>query len=62
MRKEGNQARTDIYERITGTIIAELDRGVRPWMKPWSGRNADGRITRVTNYYNLPAWTAQVAG
>ena len=23
---------------------------------------ADGRITRVTNYYNLPAWTAQVAG
>ena len=22
----------------------------------------DGRITRVTNYYNLPNWTAQVVG
>ncbi|MBS0584197.1 MAG: nuclear transport factor 2 family protein [Proteobacteria bacterium] len=22
----------------------------------------DGRIARVTNYYNLPDWTAQVAG
>jgi steroid delta-isomerase-like uncharacterized protein len=23
---------------------------------------ADGRITRVSNYYNLPDWTRQVAG
>lgn len=54
MKKEGNQARTDIYERITGTIIADLDRGVRPWTKPWSGGNADGRITRPLRHTGEP--------
>ncbi|TPW25833.1 ArdC family protein [Pararhizobium mangrovi] len=36
----------DIYSKITDHIIAELERGVRPWMKPWSGEHASGRITR----------------
>ena len=54
MRKEGNQSRSDIYERITGTIIADLDRGVRPWTKPWSGGNADGRITRPLRHTGEP--------
>jgi antirestriction protein ArdC len=27
----------DIYSRITNHIVAELEKGVRPWMKPWSG-------------------------
>jgi antirestriction protein ArdC len=26
-----------LHERITGAIIADLERGVRPWTKPWSG-------------------------
>ena len=34
--------RQDIYTRITGKIIASLEQGVRPWMKPWSGENAAG--------------------
>ena len=54
MRKKGNQSRTDIYERITGTIIADLDRGVRPWTKPWSGGNAEGRITRPLRHTGEP--------
>ena len=34
----------DIYHTITNRIIADLERGVRPWMKPWSAENAAGRI------------------
>ena len=34
----------DVYTRVTNRIIADLEKGVRPWMKPWSGGNAEGRI------------------
>lgn len=37
---------TDIYQRVTNQIVAELEKGVRPWFKPWSGDHAAGRITR----------------
>ncbi|NDW06491.1 ArdC family protein [Jiella pacifica] len=36
----------DIYLKITSHIIADLECGVRPWIKPWSGEHAAGRITR----------------
>ena len=38
--------RADIYTRITDKIVAELERGVRPWMKPWNAEHAAGRITK----------------
>lgn len=38
--------RTDVYSRITNTIVAELEKGVRPWFKPWNAEHAAGRITR----------------
>jgi antirestriction protein ArdC len=28
-------ARPDAYSRITDKIIADLEQGVRPWLKPW---------------------------
>lgn len=34
----------DVYQTITDRIVAELEQGVRPWLKPWSAGNADGRI------------------
>ena len=34
--------KTDVYTRITDRIIADLEKGVRPWMKPWSGDNTAG--------------------
>jgi len=37
--------RADVYERVTVKIIADLEQGVRPWLKPWSGNNAGNRIT-----------------
>jgi antirestriction protein ArdC len=38
--------KTDIYHKITDRIVAELEKGVKPWMKPWSAEHAAGRITR----------------
>lgn len=35
---------TDIYSRVTNKIIADLENGVRPWMKPWDAGNTEGRI------------------
>jgi len=38
--------RTDVYTRVTAQIVAELERGTRPWLKPWNADFAAGRITR----------------
>ncbi len=34
------EAKRDIYQAITDKIIADLERGVRPWHLPWTGGNA----------------------
>ena len=35
-------ARDDLYTRVTDKIIADLNQGVRPWIKPWTaGRSTD---------------------
>lgn len=36
----------DPYARITARILADLDQGVRPWVKPWSADHLGGRVTR----------------
>lgn len=41
-----NTDRIDIYNRVTNTIIASLENGVRPWHRPWAAEHAAGRITR----------------
>ncbi len=46
--------KADIYERITAAIVAELEKGVRPWMKPWSAEHAAGRITRPLRHNGTP--------
>jgi antirestriction protein ArdC len=28
------KVRSDVYQRVTDSIVAELERGVRPWLKP----------------------------
>ena len=38
--------KTDIYQKVTDSIIAALEAGCPPWRKPWSGGHAAGRITR----------------
>ena len=59
----------DVYSRITNKIIADLEHGVRPWMKPWNADHAAGRITRPLRHNGIPykginlvmLWSASVA-
>lgn len=46
--------RTDVYQKITDRIVSELERGVRPWMKPWSAGNGEGRIMRPLRANGIP--------
>ena len=64
-----NTPRQDVYTRITDKIIADLEKGVRPWMKPWNAEHAAGRITKPLRHngqpYNginiLMLWSAAVS-
>jgi len=44
----------DVYERVTAKIVADLEQGVRPWMKPWNAEHAAGRITRPLRSNGIP--------
>jgi antirestriction protein ArdC len=45
---------TDVYERITGKIVADLEQGERTWFKPWNAEHAAGKITRPLRFNGLP--------
>lgn len=44
----------DVYERITGRIVEELEQGVRPWLRPWNAGNTQGRIARPLRANGVP--------
>ncbi len=44
----------NVYDRVTSKIIADLEQGVRPWQKPWSGENAGCRIVRPLRHNGEP--------
>jgi antirestriction protein ArdC len=54
MSKREEKPRADVYARITDRIVADLERGVRPWVRPWNAANAAGRITRPLRYNGMP--------
>ncbi len=54
MNRKTEGERTDIYTRITDRIVADLEKGVRPWMKPWNAANTEGRITRPQRHNGQP--------
>ena len=43
----------DVYSRITDKICVELERGVRPWFRPWNAEHAAGRITRPLRWNGI---------
>lgn len=65
-----NDTRQSIFDRVTQKIIADLEQGVRPWQKPWSGDNAASYIIRPRRHngepYNgvniLLLWDAAITG
>jgi len=54
MSRKTETERADIYTRITDRIVADLEKGVRPWVKPWTTANTNGRITRPLRHNGLP--------
>lgn len=61
-RRRSTKARFDVYEHVTNTIVAALDKGVKPWRKPWSAKGASlepmtnavtGRAYRGINVFLL---------
>jgi antirestriction protein ArdC len=44
--------RSDLYTRVTERVVADLERGARPWLKPWT--SGSPRITRPRRHNGLP--------
>jgi antirestriction protein ArdC len=36
----------DVYAEITTKIVEQLEKGVRPWCKPWNAAHAAGHVNR----------------
>lgn len=53
-QEAGEEPRKDVYARVTERIIADLEQGIRPWMKPWHAKHAAGRITRPLRHNGMP--------
>lgn len=54
MNRNETKSRGDVYARITDRIVTDLEKGVRPWIQPWSGGNAAGRVTRPLRHNGTP--------
>ncbi|MGH6910711.1 MAG: ArdC family protein [Phenylobacterium sp.] len=54
MSRPHDPARPDLYARVTNLIIADLERGVRPWTRPWSAEHLAGRISRPLRHTGEP--------
>ena len=46
--------KADVYTRVTDKIVADLEKGIRTWFKPWNAEHAAGRITRPLRFNGTP--------
>lgn len=53
-KRNSKQPDPDVYERVTSQIVAALESGVRPWIKPWSVNHAAGRGSRPLRHQGEP--------
>lgn len=54
MSKAAAASRVDVYTKITNQIVAQLEQGVRPWLRPWHADHAAGRISRPLRHNGKP--------
>ena len=47
-------SRADLHTRVTNSIVADLERGVRPWHKPWDTTFSAGSTTRPLRHNGKP--------
>lgn len=53
-QKESGFSRKDVYTRVTERVIADLEQGIRTWMKPWSAEHTAGKISRPLRHNGTP--------
>ena len=46
--------KTDIYQKVTDSIVAQLEKGVQPWFRPWQAEHPAGSITRPLRANGVP--------
>lgn len=46
--------KADVYERVTAKIVADLERGVQPWLQPWNACHTAGWIVRPLRANGIP--------
>lgn len=52
---DANAPQTDIYSRVTATILAALEAGVRPWFQPWAThQHLAGPVSRPLRFNGTP--------
>lgn len=54
MNRKEEGSRIDVYTRITQRIVADLEKGVRPWIQPWHAANMTGRVSRPLRHNGQP--------
>lgn len=48
------QTQSDIYQRITDKILADLEKGNLTWRKPWNSEHLEGKVMRPLRWNNIP--------
>ncbi len=46
--------RRDAYQTITDQIVAALEKGVRPWLQPWSADHMGARVVLPLRHNSVP--------
>jgi antirestriction protein ArdC len=54
MRTSTVTSRADLSSRVTEQVIVDLEKGSRPWLKPWSAGNASGRPGLPRRHNGVP--------
>ena len=54
MKKTQAKPRVDIYARITEKIVADLGKGGRPWVQPWSAAKGADCVSRPLRHNGQP--------
>ena len=49
-----SSARADVYASVTAKVVSDLERGVRTWLKPWTGDVDATRIVLPLRHNGLP--------
>ena len=52
MKNSTSASRADLYTRVTDRVVADLERGVRSWLKPWTSANV--RLTVPRRHNGVP--------